>query len=343
MKHITLFVLAALWIVPGYAYPTLTVYQRCGQKPLAFFYKDGPGEEGKKINDSCTAFEVPVTEPAFVSVMIGDDNWHLKHIWINAHNRSVTIDNCTGQFIKHDTISLDIDDAPAMQNEAEYMNKKITQDSFSRAFVSLNLHYIALHPDSFLAVYYLKQIKESINIDEVRSYRSKIKVNNARYAELADIDAYLQNYKFKSIPNIGDNFFEFKAKRADGKTFDSKEINDKVIVMYFCYSGCGPCGRAAVPLNKVYEKYKLSGLEIISFSLDKTDDDWQKSIASHKYPGINVSDLVGFNSPLFLHYNVSAFPFFIVFNKEKKIAMITFGEDEVALVENKVQELLAGK
>ena len=96
-------------------------------------------------------------------------------------------------------------------------------------------------------------------------------------------------------------------------------------------------------MREVYEKYRPSGMEIISFSLDNTEEDWQKSMTAHNYPGINVSDLVGFSSQLFLHYAVNAFPFFVVFDRDKKIALVTSGEEEVALLETKVKELLARK
>jgi hypothetical protein len=76
----------------------------------------------------------------------------------------------------------------------------------------------------------------------------------------------------------------------------------------------------------VYKKYKAAGVEMISFSFDENNEDWNKSVVAHKYPGINVSDLAGFNSPLFLHYAVNAFPFFAVFDRNKKLAFIANGD-----------------
>jgi len=256
----------------------------------------------------------------------------------------VTIDHCTGQVIKHDTLPYDTEEALDMQITKDYQAGKIsTQDSF---VYYLNLHaekYINAHPDSFLAVYYLKSLMRDIDIDKAIKYRDMVSKENNRYPEFKDIDSYIQNARYKSVPHVGDTFFEFHAKQTDGAIFDSKGISGKVVVLFFWYSGCGPCHRAMPALTELYNKYRSKGLEVISFSVDNNEEDWKKSTLAYKPAGTNVSDLVGFNSPLMLHYAVSSFPFFVVFDRSKKISMITFGNDEVPLVERKVEELIGVK
>jgi peroxiredoxin len=170
-----------------------------------------------------------------------------------------------------------------------------------------------------------------------------VKKSNSRYSAMKSIDSYFENYRYRSVPQIGDSFFEFHARQTDGKIFDSRTVSGKVIVLFFWYSGCGPCHRAMPELCDLYDKYKSKGLDVISFSLDTKEEEWIKQSQRNRIPGINVSDLVGFSSQQFLHYGVTAFPFFVVFDRNKKLSMVTFGEDEVPLIESKIKELLDRK
>jgi thiol-disulfide isomerase/thioredoxin len=327
---------------------TLTICQICGHKDLWVFYKDGPDVAvGTKVNDSCMVYNIPVSEPTSVALVDQNNKRNIKNIWVNPaakRDRSATLDNCSNRLIIQDPLSLDIDDAPDKKIEQDFIAGKISiADSFIYYSNVYEEQYINAHPDSFLAAYYLKSLMTHLDLNTAVVYRDMVKKNNSRYSVIKTIDSYLENYKYKSVPNIGDTFFEFRAKEVDGKIFNSNTISNKAIVLFFWYSGCGPCHRVMPALCGLYDKYKSQGLDVISFSLDTREEEWIKQSQVNKIPGINVSDLVGFSSQQFLHYGVTAFPFFVVFDKNKRISMITFGGDEVPLVESKVKELLGMK
>lgn len=323
------------------------VEQCCGPKELSLFYKAGQGISGTKLNDSSTIFNFPLTEPSKISILVGEDNVHLKNFWMDPRyslTRRVTLDHCSGLFKLHDTIPLDIDDAPDRQITDDYIAGRIsTQDSLLYYQRVYEEGYITAHPDSFLSLYYLEGLLRELPIEKLIKYRDLVKKNNIQYSALKTIDSYIENYKYLGQPQIGDTLFEFQAKEISGKVFDSRSLQDKVTVLFFWYFGCGPCHRAMPALSDLYEKYKSKGLTVISFGLIDKKEDWVKASSDYKIPGINVSDVVGFSSPQMLHYGVSAFPFFVVFDRNKKISMITFGEDEVPLIESKVKELLVEK
>ena len=325
---------------------TVHICQSCGQKELIVFYKDGSeGAEGTRINDSCISYRIPVTEPYKVAV-VDDSTRLIRSVWIDPRfniTRKVLINNCTGQMSRLDTIPLDIDDAPDQQILDAYTAGRITSyDSVRTAQSVYELSYINAHPDSFLSVYYLQTMMRDLSTADAIRYRDMVKKSSSQYSALKSINSYIENASYRSVPKIGDPFLEFKAKQAEGSIFDSKTISDRVIVLFFWYTGCGPCHRVMPALCDVYAKYKSQGLDVISFALDTKEEEWIKSSAQYKIPGINVCDMVGFSGQQFLHYGVSAFPFFVVFDRNKKISMITFG-DEVPLIETKVKELLGIK
>ncbi|MFT6107038.1 MAG: thiol-disulfide isomerase/thioredoxin [Rickettsiales bacterium] len=62
-------------------------------------------------------------------------------------------------------------------------------------------------------------------------------------------------------------------KDTKGKVFDLSEHKDKVVVVLYWASWCGPCKIEIVELDRIYDKYQSQGLEIIGLNLDGEVDD----------------------------------------------------------------------
>jgi thiol-disulfide isomerase/thioredoxin len=62
-------------------------------------------------------------------------------------------------------------------------------------------------------------------------------------------------------------------KDTKGKVFDLSEHKNKVVVVLYWASWCGPCKVEIVELDKIYKKYQSQGLEIIGLNLDGEADD----------------------------------------------------------------------
>jgi thiol-disulfide isomerase/thioredoxin len=62
-------------------------------------------------------------------------------------------------------------------------------------------------------------------------------------------------------------------KDTKGKVFDLSEYKNKVVVVLYWASWCGPCKIEIVELDKIYKKYQRQGLEIIALNLDGEADD----------------------------------------------------------------------
>ena len=100
----------------------------------------------------------------------------------------------------------------------------------------------------------------------------------------------------------------------DLKSIQSK-CKDKILVIKYTASWCGPCRRENPNLVNTYNKYKNkkfkngNGLEIYSVSLDKKFSSWVKALTNDKlFWQYHVSDLKGWQSDGAAIYDIRSIP-----------------------------------
>lgn len=64
---------------------------------------------------------------------------------------------------------------------------------------------------------------------------------------------------------------QFTLPNLDGKQVSLKDFANKVIIIDFWATWCGPCRQEIPHLNRLYEDYRGKGLEIVGISMD-TDE-----------------------------------------------------------------------
>jgi len=65
---------------------------------------------------------------------------------------------------------------------------------------------------------------------------------------------------------------QFTLSSLDGKTVAMKDLTNKVVVVDFWATWCGPCREEIPHLNKLYSDFKGRGLEIVGISMDDGPD-----------------------------------------------------------------------
>ena len=79
-------------------------------------------------------------------------------------------------------------------------------------------------------------------------------------------------------PKIGQPAPQFKGTTIDGKKIELNDFKDKVVLIDFWASWCGPCRKEMPFLIELYGRYHKSPFEIIAINIDNKTDNAQKFI-----------------------------------------------------------------
>ena len=124
---------------------------------------------------------------------------------------------------------------------------------------------------------------------------------------------------------------DFTLNDPDGNpvTFSKVYPENKVTMIDFWASWCGPCRRFNPTLTKIYAKYSKKGFGIIGVSLDSDKDKWVEAIKKDKLVWKHVSDLQYWNSEAGQLYNISSIPQSYFVDSEGKILLASPGEEQI--------------
>lgn len=67
-------------------------------------------------------------------------------------------------------------------------------------------------------------------------------------------------------------------KDPQGKLVSIADYKGKFLMIDFWASWCGPCRTSIPKVKELYKKYKDSGFEVLSISIDKDEKDWRKAM-----------------------------------------------------------------
>ncbi len=196
---------------------------------------------------------------------------------------------------------------------SRYQTKRIK--SLKEARAKLYINFIKENPYSWISLYafvrHLGQDGNNITTENIQLYNTlgtKLKTSELGISLAKRIEA-------KNKVMVGKLAPEFTLKDSMGFPVNLSDYRGKYILVEFWASWCGACRFEAPFLKLGYSKYRNSGFEILSVSLDdealkysgrKT---WLKAIKEDG-TGIwkQVSDLKGWKSPVAVMYDIQALP-----------------------------------
>lgn len=124
---------------------------------------------------------------------------------------------------------------------------------------------------------------------------------------------------------------DFTLNDPEGNPVKFSEVypKNKVTMIDFWASWCGPCRAFNPTLTKIYAKYNKKGFGIIGVSLDKEQDKWVEAIKADKLVWQHVSDLKFWDCEAGKLYNISFIPQSYFVDSEGKILLASPSEEEL--------------
>ncbi|MXZ43917.1 MAG: AhpC/TSA family protein [Gammaproteobacteria bacterium] len=112
---------------------------------------------------------------------------------------------------------------------------------------------------------------------------------------------------------VGTSILDFQAIDLVG---DSASLSDvqkgsQVVLLDFWASWCGPCRQEFPHLKEAYSKFKDKGFEIVSFTLDDEQEDWELATEEEEIPWINLG--MGSEAEAVKTYSVVGIPYSLLY------------------------------
>jgi thiol-disulfide isomerase/thioredoxin len=155
--------------------------------------------------------------------------------------------------------------------------------------------------------------------DKAKAFITRVKTDLADHPQSAQVGQFLDQVGGDLyLPGVGD---EMKIAFTDleGNEIDLEKMKDKVILVDFWATWCGPCVAEMPKVTAAYEAYKDKGFEVIGISLDEDKAAVEKFIADNKMPWPQYVDGKGWENELAQHFGIRSIPATFLVGKGGKI------------------------
>ena len=149
--------------------------------------------------------------------------------------------------------------------------------------------YIRNHPEDIVTHYILDDLKTDIELAKLQEY-VEILVGESVYRD--NVNKFIEN---NMRVELGQPFMDFTLQTVDGKDVNITEVikNNKVTMIDFWASWCGPCRNENPVVKAAYEKYHALGFEVVGVSVDRKEAAWLQAVEEDALPYIQVRDAEG--------------------------------------------------
>ena len=147
--------------------------------------------------------------------------------------------------------------------------------------------YLKNHADSYLTHFLVLQGVDEFGYEKVKELAESFTTESVYSKRIKD---YLDKY---ARLEVGAPFIDFTLKTAEGEEVNLETVinSNRVVLVDFRASWCGPCRGENPFVKAAYEKYHADGFEIIGVSVDQDEEAWQKAVADDGMTWIQVRDV----------------------------------------------------
>lgn len=222
--------------------------------------------------------------------------------------------------------NVQIDKLNHLFNASPYKKEKSFMDSMKMEYEKVNVQRKAVQED-----YFYKNPNSYFNVMALReiagSYFDPAKIEpmyhtlNANWKNTVYARELREKIALVKKTALGTYAPDFELPDVNGKPVKLADYRGKYVLIDFWASWCGPCREENPYVKAAYEQFKNKGLEIVGISLDQPGQKkaWLKAIQDDGLPWVQLSDLLGWRSPVAVSYGIKAIPQNFLIDPQGKI------------------------
>jgi len=155
--------------------------------------------------------------------------------------------------------------------------------------------------------------------DKAKAFLTRMKSDFSESPQIAQLNQVLDQIGASLyLPGVGDEM-AFAFTDLKGNEVDLEAMKDKVVLVDFWATWCGPCIAELPSVKAAYESYKDRGFEIIGISLDDDKAALEAFVAKNDMPWPQYFDGKGFENELAQRYGISQIPATFLVGRNGKI------------------------
>ena len=197
--------------------------------------------------------------------------------------------------------------------------------------------FVKNHPASYATPYILAGIQYGKEADELEALVNALDPNVQLSPLIVDMKDKIEKLKKVAVGQVAPDFTQNDVNGNPVKFSDVYSQN-KVTLLDFWASWCGPCRQENPNVVAVFKEYNKDGFTVFGVSLDREKEGWLKAIEDDGLHWSQVSDLAYWSNEVAQMYAINSIPSNILVGQDGKILAKNKRGDELRAA---VQEYLA--
>lgn len=183
---------------------------------------------------------------------------------------------------------------------------------------TLQKDFIKNNPGSFVAPFFLTQIKSGLELDELDELVGSLDSKLDSVPAIRSLKERIA--KLKTVA-VGQPAPDFTMNDPEGNpvVFSDVYSRNEYTLLDFWAAWCGPCRSENPNVVAVFKDYKDEGFGVFGVSLDREKEAWLKAIEEDGLNWTHVSDLNYWNNAAARLYAVNSIPSSLIVDKNGKI------------------------